>query len=598
MSFKNLKIYHKLSFLVITCLATIIILAGVVLLTNKAGMLEDRKDKTHDLVESAHSIVENYYKAFQTGELTEEQAQSAAVNTLRGMRYDETNYFWINDMEPRMIMHPYNSKLEGESLRDFKDPNGTYLFVEAVNVVKQKTQGYVNYVWEKADTGKKEPKISFVRQFAPWGWVVGSGIYVDDVDAEFKTSAVKFSIAIVIVVLILASFAIWLARSITKPLAEAVSVADSLAIGDVDVIIENIGKDETGQLLTSMLAMAESMKSVSRSAKEIAAGDLTQEIEPRSEKDELMIALKNMSENLRNVVTNVQIAIENVSTGTQAMSASSEEMSQGASEQAASAEEASSSVEQMNANIRQNADNAMETEKIATKTAVEAQNGGESVSRTVVAMKEIAEKINIVEEIARQTNLLALNAAIEAARAGEHGKGFAVVAAEVRKLAERSQIAAAEISELPVSSVEVAEAAGKALETMVPSIQKTADLVQEIAAASREQDAGADQINKAIQQLDLVIQQNASSAEEMASTAEELSSQSDQLNDMISFFNVGNGRRIVADKRHLLQQEGQKIHAPAPSNKGNGSTNGVNLELSDQFAASKADRLDREFEQY
>jgi methyl-accepting chemotaxis protein len=213
-------------------------------------------------------------------------------------------------------------------------------------------------------------------------------------------------------------------------------------------------------------------------------------------------------------------------------------MSQGATEQAAAAEEASSSMEQMSSNIRQNADNAMQTEKIAVKSADGARQGGTAVNETVHAMKEIANKISIIEEIARQTNLLALNAAIEAARAGEHGKGFAVVASEVRKLAERSQKAAAEISELSASSVEVAERAGALLGQMVPDIQKTAELVQEINAASREQDLGAGQINKAIQQLDQVIQQNASSSEEMASTAEELSSQAEQLQSAIAFFRV------------------------------------------------------------
>jgi methyl-accepting chemotaxis protein len=192
----------------------------------------------------------------------------------------------------------------------------------------------------------------------------------------------------------------------------------------------------------------------------------------------------------------------------------------------------------MTANVRQNADNAIQTEKIAVLSAQAVQQAGQASAENMAAMKEIAGKINIIEEIARQTNLLALNAAIEAARAGEHGKGFAVVAAEVRKLAERSQVAAAEINKLSSSSVEIAERAGKMLQDVVPSIQKTAELVQEIAAASREQDAGAEQISAAIQQLDKVIQQNASTTEEMASTAEELSGQSEQLQDMVATFKV------------------------------------------------------------
>ncbi len=235
-------------------------------------------------------------------------------------------------------------------------------------------------------------------------------------------------------------------------------------------------------------------------------------------------------------------------------------MSQGASEQAAAAEEASSSIEQMTANIRQNADNAMQTEKIATQASGDAREGGDAVNKTVGAMKEIADKIMIIEEIARQTNLLALNAAIEAARAGEHGKGFAVVAAEVRKLAERSQKAAGEINELSTNSVEVAEKAGTVLSALVPNIQKTAELVQEISAASREQDAGADQIAKSIQQLDAVIQQNASASEEMASTSEELSGQSEQLAEMIAFFTVDDGthgQRIQREQKSSANRSAQ-----------------------------------------
>jgi methyl-accepting chemotaxis protein len=292
-------------------------------------------------------------------------------------------------------------------------------------------------------------------------------------------------------------------------------------------------------------------------AQKIAGGDLTMKLESGRKLDVgVFAAMKTMAEKLKAVVVDGQSAAGNVSSGSQQMSSSSEEMSQGATEQAANAEEASSSMEQMSANIRQNSDNAQQTDKIAVKAAKDAQEGGEAVTQAVGAMKEIAGKISIIEEIARQTNLLALNAAIEAARAGEHGKGFAVVAAEVRKLAERSQTAAAEISGLSSSSVEVAEKAGEMLNKMVPDIQKTAELVQEINAASNEQNSGADQINKAIQQLDQVIQQNAGASEEMSSTAEELASQAEQLQDTIAFFKVENsGSRTGRGKNKK-----QKLH--------------------------------------
>jgi methyl-accepting chemotaxis protein len=254
-------------------------------------------------------------------------------------------------------------------------------------------------------------------------------------------------------------------------------------------------------------------------------------------------------------------------------------------------------MEEMVSNIKQNADNAQQTDKIANKSAKDAQESGKSVLEAVAAMKEIADKISIIEEIARQTNLLALNAAIEAARAGEHGKGFAVVAAEVRKLAERSQKAAGEINQLSANTLKVSEKSGEMLDKLVPDIQRTAELVQEITAASKEQDAGAEQINKALQQLEQVIQQNASAAEEMASTTEELTGQSDQLVSALSFFNTGEGdgapvRKPSAAKavRHI---ENAPIAAKAGGSKGAKASGGVNLRLKD-----KHDELDGEFERY
>lgn len=293
--------------------------------------------------------------------------------------------------------------------------------------------------------------------------------------------------------------ALFITRAITLPIRKGVGFASDIADGDLGARIDLNQRDEIGTLADS---------------------------------------LKNMVGRLGSVVGDVQGAGQNVSSGSQQLSASSEALSQGATEQAASVEEISSSMEEMTANIRQNAENALQTEKIAIQSATDAETGGKAVYDTVEAMKQIADKISIIEEIARQTNLLALNAAIEAARAGEHGKGFAVVAAEVRKLAERSGAAAAEISELSSSSVEVAERAGEMLSKMVPDIKRTAELVQEIAAASNEQNSGAEQINQAIQQLDQVVQQNASAAEEMASTSTELSSQAEQLQQTMSYFRL------------------------------------------------------------
>jgi len=288
-------------------------------------------------------------------------------------------------------------------------------------------------------------------------------------------------------------------RSITRPIAKAVDVAHRLSEGDLTVKVEVTSKDETGKLLEAMQIMVSKLSDVVRS---------------------------------------VNSASETIASASEEVSSTAQSLSQAASEQAAGVEETSASVEQMTASISQNTDNAKVTNSMATKASAEAEEGGEAVKATVTAMKQIAQKIGIIDDIAYQTNLLALNAAIEAARAGEHGKGFAVVAAEVRKLAERSQVAAQEIGTVATESVELAERAGKLLDEIVPSIKKTSDLVQEIAAASEEQSTGVGQINTAMTQLSQTTQQNASASEELASTAEEMSSQAEQLLQSVAFFRV------------------------------------------------------------
>jgi methyl-accepting chemotaxis protein len=326
--------------------------------------------------------------------------------------------------------------------------------------------------------------------------------------------------------------------------AAAVAAAQEASSGGMTVSATGMGIGVVVALALGLLltrAITRPIFKGVRFAEAMSRGDFSRslDIDQKDEIGSLARALNDMVAKLRAIVGEIQAAGENVASGSEELSAASEGLSQGATEQAASVEEITSSMEEMGANIRQNADNAAQTERIALKAAQDAQDGGQAVARAVDAMKNIAEKISIIEEIARQTNLLALNAAIEAARAGEHGKGFAVVAAEVRKLAERSGAAAAEISELSTSTVGVAERAGAMLEKLVPDIQKNAQLVQEIAAASNEQNAGAEQINRAIQQLDQVVQQNASASEEMASTSEELAGQAEQLQQTVSFFDIG-----------------------------------------------------------
>jgi methyl-accepting chemotaxis protein len=349
-------------------------------------------------------------------------------------------------------------------------------------------------------------------------WALLSEIDEAEIMEPINTLLISVLIVGLVIGILIAVIALFIAGSIANPLSKGAALAKAVAEGDLTAQIDVNQQDEVGILAAS---------------------------------------LQTMMGKLTDIVGSIQSASDNVASGSQQLSSTAQQLSQGATEQASSVEETSASMEEMGSNIQQNADNSQQTEKISSKASGDAQESGDAVSEAVHAMKEIATKISIIEEIARQTNLLALNAAIEAARAGEHGKGFAVVAAEVRKLAERSQNAAGEISELSATSVDVAEKAGEMLNKLVPDIKKTSELVQEISASSTEQNSGAEQISRAIQQLDAVIQQNASATEEMAATSEELSSQAQQLQDTISFFKV-NGTAT-----HHLRQRNATVQKPA-----------------------------------
>jgi methyl-accepting chemotaxis protein len=392
--------------------------------------------------------------------------------------------------------------------------------------------------------------------------------------------------------------------AVITPLNFSAGCVERISKGDIPPQITDTYHGDFNLIKNNLNAMIASMSELTSAADEIANGNLTVDLRERSPQDKLIQALISMVAGLTRTVSEIRSIAGEVSAASQSISTASVEVSKGASSQAAAAEQASSSMEQMVSNIKQNADNAQQTDKIANKSAKDAQESGKSVLEAVSAMKEIANRISIIEEIARQTNLLALNAAIEAARAGEHGKGFAVVAAEVRKLAERSQKAAAEINQLSANTLKVSEKSGEMLDKLVPDIQRTAELVQEITAASKEQDTGAEQINKALQQLERVIQQNASASEEMASTTEELTGQSDQLVSALSFFHTGDeeggrqrrpvsgkqGRPTPAAPGKAAKPNGHSASAaPRPQSK----AGGVSLRLND-----KHDDLDGEFERH
>lgn len=365
--------------------------------------------------------------------------------------------------------------------------------------------------------------------------------------------------------------------AVVGPLNVAADYVAKISIGEIPPVITQHYNGEFNQIKNNLNLLIGALSQIIEKAKLVAKGDLTIVMSKRSDKDELIQALIEMVDAIAYVVAQVQNAADNVASGSVEMSATTEQLTQGASEQASAAEEVSSSMDQMVANINQNSDNAQQTERIALKAATDIQQSSKAVEQTVVSMKNIADKISVVSEIANKIDLLAINAAIEAARAGEHGKGFAVVAGEVRKLAERSQTAAIQINEMSKSSVVIAEKSGILLAELVPDIQKTARLVQEIAASSIEQNSGASQVNNAIQQLNQVTQQNAASAEELSTNAEELSSMAESLKETISFFKTN--QQKDQESKQNRPSSFKKTSKIAHINLSNEKNRGVKLNL-------------------
>jgi len=403
-------------------------------------------------------------------------------------KFFDTGYPYIVGADGTLIVHPTDV---GASISN----EGFFQFM-----LNHKTGQVVRdeYMWQGQN------KVQYVKYFEPIDAFVSVGFY----ESEMNKILNRTRIAILLVTLISVGLVILVLRTIVQSvvvaLRKGVEFAKKVADGDLSVTVDVYQKDEVGELAD---------------------------------------ALRNMVEKLKSIVENIQSGADSISGAGFEVSSASQQLSQGASEQASAAEEVSSSMEQMAANIQQNTDNAQQTEKITLNVSQGVEKVGNASKESLESIRNIADKINIINDIAFQTNILALNAAVEAARAGEHGKGFAVVAAEVRKLAERSKIAADEIVALASKSVNVTEDASELMGSLIPEIEKTAKLVQEIAAASIEQNSGSDQINNAIQQLNTVTQQNAASSEELATSSEELSSKAEQLKELISFFRIDNGRK-------------------------------------------------------